>query len=148
MKLAVLAIMIAVSSSAEAQTPSSSQILVSASGTAKTPPDMVTVGFTLRGEGVTSDKASSKLRDSAKAMSAGIAGLLQKAGEYYSSALSIAQVRSKDCDANDRTMRNHRLYCIVTCHHRNLPRRRRRYPCRSDWSPGRHGRELEDLLAT
>jgi len=100
MKLAVLAIMIAASSSAEAQTPSSSQILVSASGTAKTPPDMVTVGFTLRGEGVTSDEATSKLRDGAKAMSAGIAGLLQKAGEYHSSALSIAQVRSKDCDAN------------------------------------------------
>ena len=100
MKLAVLAIMIAVSSSAEAQTPSPSQILVSKSGTAKTPPDMVTVGFTLRGEGVTSDEASSKLRDSAKAMSAGVAGLLQKAGEYHSSALSIGQVRSKDCDAN------------------------------------------------
>ena len=100
MKLAVFAILIAVSSSAEAQTPSSSQILVSASGTAKTPPDMVTVGFTLRGEGVTSDEATSKLRDSAKAMSASIAGLLQKAEEYHSSALSIAQVRSKDCDAN------------------------------------------------
>jgi len=100
MKLAVLSIMIAVSSSAEAQTPSSSQILVSASGTAKTPPDMATVGFTLRGEGVTSDEASSKLRDNAKAMRTGVAGLLQKAGEYNSSALSIIQVRSKDCDAN------------------------------------------------
>lgn len=99
MKLAGLAI-IAVSSSAGAQMPLPSQILVSASGTAKTPPDMVTVGFTLRGEGVTSDEASSKLRDSAKAMSAGVAGLLQKAGEYHSSNLSIAQVRSKDCDAN------------------------------------------------
>jgi len=100
MKLAVLAIMIAVSSSAKAQTVSSSQILVSASGTAKTPPDMVTVGFTLRGEGVTSDEASSKLRDSAKAMRAGVAGLLQNTGEYHSSTLSISQVRSKDCDAN------------------------------------------------
>ncbi len=100
MKLAVLAIMIAVSPSAEAQTPSSSQILVSASGTAKTPPDMVTVGFTLRGEGMTSDEASSKLRDSAQAMRAGVAGLLQKTGEYHSSTLSISQVRSKDCDAN------------------------------------------------
>ena len=88
MKLAVLAIMIAVSPSAEAQTPSSSQILVSASGTAKTPPDMVTVGFTLRGEGMTSDEASSKLRDSAQAMRAGVAGLLQKTGEYHSSTLS------------------------------------------------------------
>lgn len=101
MRLAVLATLIAVGARANAQAPSPSQILVSAIGTARTPPDMVTVGFTLRGEGATSDEATSKLRDSAKAMSTGVAGLLQEAQEYHSSAFSIAQVRSKECDANN-----------------------------------------------
>lgn len=101
MRLAVLAVLIAVGATANAQTPLPPQILVSAIGSAMTPPDMVTVGFTLRGEGATSDEATSKLRESAKAMSTGVAGLLQKAEDYHSSAFSIAQVRSKECDGNN-----------------------------------------------
>jgi uncharacterized protein len=83
-----------------AQTPLPSQILVSASGTARTPPDMVTIGFTLRGEGATSDEAAAKLRDGAASMSKGVAGLIGKTEDYHSSSFSIAQVRSKDCDAS------------------------------------------------
>lgn len=84
-----------------AQAPSTSQILVSAVGTVKSPPDMVTVGFTLRGEGETSDAAVTELRNGATKMSAGLFGLLGKATDYHSSNFSIAQVRSKDCDANN-----------------------------------------------
>ena len=84
-----------------AQAPSSSQILVSAVGTVKSPPDMVTVRFTLRGEGATSDAAVTELRNSATRVSAGLSALLGKATDYHSSNFSITQVRSKDCDANN-----------------------------------------------
>lgn len=77
-----------------------SQILVSASGTAETPPDMVTVSFMLRGEGTTSDEAVTRLRDNAKTLSAGVSGLLQKAVDYHSSQFAIASIRGKDCDQN------------------------------------------------
>src|ERR1700712_2787820 len=101
MKRAALAILL-FSGSAWAQTsPPLPQILVSATGTAKTPPDMATIGFTLRGEGATSDEAVTKLRDDAKTMAAGVASLLGKAEAYHSSNFSIAQVRSKDCDASN-----------------------------------------------
>lgn len=86
---------------AQTPPPPPSQILVSASGTARTPPDMVTVGFTLRGEGTTSDEAAAKLRDAAKAMTAGVNGLLHDAGDYRTANLGITQVRSRDCDANN-----------------------------------------------
>ena len=104
MKLSVIGLM-AMSVIAGAPTRASSQalpasqILVSASGMARTPPDMVTVGFTLRGEGATSDEAASRLRDTAKAMSTAIAGLLQNARDYHTSAYALAQVRAKECDA-------------------------------------------------
>ena len=89
-----------ITASAHAQAPSS-QILVSATGTAKTAPDMATVSFTLRGEGTTSDEAASNLRSSALKVSAGVSSLLGKAEDYHSSNFSIGQVRLKDCDANN-----------------------------------------------
>lgn len=104
MKIVVLSLLIAAGSPVVAQTrpppPPTPQILVSASGTAKTLPDMVTVGFTLRGEGATSDEAAAKLRDGAKAVRAGVTGLLHDAAEYHAASLSIAEVRPKECDAN------------------------------------------------
>lgn len=101
MKLAVWAILIATGSSTTAQVaPPTSQILVSASGTARTPPDMVTLGFTVRGEGATSDEATGKLRDGSSAIRAGVTGLLRTTGTYHSSTFSIAEIRSKECDAS------------------------------------------------
>ncbi|WP_380785819.1 SIMPL domain-containing protein [Sphingomonas sp. R86521] len=101
MKIVVLSLLIAAGSPVVAQTPPPTpQILVSASGTAKTLPDMVTVGFMLRGEGITSDEAAAKLRDGAKAMRAGVTGLLHDAAEYHAANLSIGEVRSKECDSN------------------------------------------------
>ena len=100
MKYAVLALFALAASPAVAQT-APSQILVSASGTALTPPDVVTVGFTLRGEGSRSDEAVTRLRDSAKAVNVGVAGLLQHAEDYHSSTFTIAPVRAKECDQNN-----------------------------------------------
>jgi uncharacterized protein YggE len=85
---------------ASAQVPAPSQILVSASGTVRTPPDMATIGFTLRGEGATSDEAAVRLRDGAASVRAGVAGLMGTGADYQSSGLSIVQVRSRECDAN------------------------------------------------
>ena len=96
----LVALSLVAASPAVAQPTQPSQILVSATGTARTPPDMVTIGFTLRGEGATSDEAVTRLRDGAARVSAGVRGLVGKAEEYHSSNFAIAEVRSKDCDAN------------------------------------------------
>ena len=101
MRRFALALLFTLGSPAWAETSSTSQILVSAVGTVKSPPDMVTVGFTLRGEGATSDAAVTNLRNGATKMSAGLSDLLGKATDYHSSTFSIAQVRSKDCDASN-----------------------------------------------
>ncbi|PNU02337.1 SIMPL domain-containing protein [Novosphingobium guangzhouense] len=101
MRIVALAILMATpGSTAAAQTVQAPQILVSASGTAKTVPDMATINFTLRGEGATSDEAASKLRDQAAAMSASIKGFLPGAVDFRSSSFSMAQVRSRECDAS------------------------------------------------
>jgi len=98
--LALVILAAAPGSVAMAQAQQAPQILVSASGTAKTAPDMATINFTLRGEGTTSDEAATKLKDQAAAMSAAINGLLPKAADFRSSNFSLAQVRSKECDAS------------------------------------------------
>ncbi len=100
MKLAALAVFMVAGSPVQAQIFPVPQILVSASGTVKTAPDMVTVGFTLRGEGTTSDDAAAKLRDSAKTVRVGVKSLLHGAEDDHASNFSMAQVRSKDCDQN------------------------------------------------
>ena len=100
MKRVGLTALFLIAAPAQAQT-ASSQILVSATGTVKTPPDMATIAFTLRGEGATSDEAATNLRNSAAKVSAGVLSFLGKAADYHSSNFSIAQVRSKDCDANN-----------------------------------------------
>ncbi|MDY0958062.1 SIMPL domain-containing protein [Sphingomonas sp. CFBP8993] len=76
------------------------QILVSALGTARTPPDRVTVGYMVRGEGATSDEATAKLRDQAKAIRSEVEGLLRGAVEFRASQFDIAPVRSRECNAN------------------------------------------------
>ncbi len=76
------------------------QILVSALGTARTPPDRVTVGYMVRGEGATSDEATAKLRDQAQTIRAGVQGLLRGAVEFRASQFDIAPVRSRECNAN------------------------------------------------
>jgi len=82
---------------AVAQTSSEPQIMVSAVGSAKTPPDRVAVGYNVRGEGATSDEATTKLRDTAKAIRAGAEGMLRGAMELHSSEFSVTPVRSREC---------------------------------------------------
>jgi uncharacterized protein YggE len=101
MKIAALIFLLSAASPVAAQTPTPSQILVSASGTAKNAPDMATVSFTLRGEGATSDEAAEKLRDSADAVKRGVRSLLRGEPDFQASRLAIGQVRPKECDANN-----------------------------------------------
>lgn len=103
MRKPLFAILLGLSAtSALAQTPAvpSRQILVSAMGTARTPPDRVTVGYTVRGEGATSDEATTKLRDQVQAIRTGVQGLLRGAAEFQASQFEIAPVRSRECTAN------------------------------------------------
>ena len=101
MKRRMIGILLALSASgAIAQTTTPPQIQVSATGTAKTPPDRVTVAYRVRGEGATSVEATAKLRDSAKAIRNGAEGLLRGAMELHASDFDIAPVRSRECTQN------------------------------------------------
>ncbi|RDE06711.1 SIMPL domain-containing protein [Sphingomonas aracearum] len=80
--------------------PGPPEILVSASGTARTPPDRATIAFTVRGEGTTSDEAARMLAERIKAVRAGSAALAGRGAERRSSQLSIREVRPRACDQN------------------------------------------------
>lgn len=95
-----IAIGLTATGAAAQQTVEPPQIQISATGTAKTPPDRVTVRYQVRGEGATSDEATAKLRDGAKAIRTGAEGLLRGAMELHASDLNIAAVRSRECDQN------------------------------------------------
>ena len=102
-RLAILALSVTTafaSPAAIAQSIDSARILVSANGTVKTPPDMVTIGYTVRGEGTTSDDAVTALRDSAKAITSGSAAMVGPGGRTFASDFTVSQVRPKECDAN------------------------------------------------
>ncbi|WP_260921873.1 SIMPL domain-containing protein [Novosphingobium sp. 9] len=92
---------LALATTAQAQTePPQPQILVSATGIARTAPDRVTIGYTVRGEGTTSDTAITKLRDSALRIEGGVRNLAKDA-DLHTSDLNVAEIRPKECDANN-----------------------------------------------
>lgn len=101
MKRLLLTLCLVPATPALAQTPDLPRILISATGTVKTQPDRATIGFTVRGEGTSSDEAMSKVRDTNAAIRSGIASLAGEDAELRSSELSIDEVRPKECDAND-----------------------------------------------
>ncbi len=84
---------------ATAQTSSPSQIFVSATGTALAAPDRATIAYTVRGEGATSDEATTKLRDQAKAIRAGAEQVVRGVMELHTSDLAIEPVRSRECNS-------------------------------------------------
>lgn len=85
-----------VSAPAAAQTSSatSSVIRVLGHGTARVPPDVATVRYTLRGEGGTSDEAARALVSLKAATEAVLAGR----ADVRTGKLSIAEARDKACD--------------------------------------------------
>ena len=93
-------LMLLSASGAIAQTTEPPQIRVSGSGTAKTLPDRATVGYRVRGEGTTSDEATARLRDTAKAIRTGVEGLLRGDMELHSTDFDIVPVRSRECTQN------------------------------------------------
>ncbi|WP_343528883.1 SIMPL domain-containing protein [Sphingomonas sp.] len=103
MKTVIFGVLVGTATITSAQTPppAISQILVSANGVVKTPPDRATIGFTVRGEGVTSDEATAQVRDRAKAIQAGVMGMVKGAADWRASRFGIVPIRSKECDANN-----------------------------------------------
>jgi uncharacterized protein len=100
MRLLALGVLAAAAMQAQAQAqsePDQPQILVTATGTAKTPPDMGTISFTVRGEGRTSDEAVQKVTDLSRTISTGVTGLLGKDRDFRSSHFTISEVRPKTC---------------------------------------------------
>ncbi|WP_322965781.1 SIMPL domain-containing protein [Sphingomonas fuzhouensis] len=75
--------------------------MVSATGVVQTPPDRVTIGFTVAGDGKTSDEAAAKVRDDAKAISAGVSGYLKGNMRWRASQFSIRPVRPARCEPAD-----------------------------------------------
>lgn len=84
---------------AAAQTGAPSQILVSATGTAQAAPDRATISYVVRGEGATSDEATSRLRDQAKAIRVGAEQMVRGAMDLQASDFRIEPVRSRDCNS-------------------------------------------------
>jgi|GEM_PF-1012512 len=84
---------------AAAQTNPPSQILVSATGTAQAPPDRATISYVVRGEGATSDEATAKLRDQARAIRTGAEQVVRGAMDLQTSDFRIEPVRSRECNS-------------------------------------------------
>jgi uncharacterized protein len=84
----------------ETTSPADPVILVSGSGTIKTPPDMATIAYTVRGEGATSDEAVKALTNANKTIEGGLATVLGGMLELHTSRLTISQVRPRTCDDN------------------------------------------------
>jgi uncharacterized protein YggE len=98
MRIFALGVLAAAAMPAQAQSETEQpQILVTATGTAKTPPDMGSVSFTVRGEGRTSDEAVQKVTDLSRTISTGVAGLLGRDRDFRSSNFTISEVRPKTC---------------------------------------------------
>lgn len=74
------------------------QILVAAKGTVETPPDTVTISFTLRGEGDTSDAALLQLKAHSEKIEGAVSAFLGPAYEEHRSELSIKPVHADDCE--------------------------------------------------
>ncbi len=72
-------------------------IVVTASGSVETAPDMATLTLTIRGEGKTPDAATSKLAAKQKAVIAGLRALDGKI-DIRTGSISISEARSGDCD--------------------------------------------------
>lgn len=101
MRVVLFGMMLGMAATAGAQVPPRPQIMVSATGVVQTPPDRVTIGFTVAGEGKTSDEAAAKVRDDAKAIGAGVSGYLKGKMRWQASQFSIRPVRPARCEPAD-----------------------------------------------
>ncbi|MEK9211408.1 SIMPL domain-containing protein [Sphingomonas sp. 2378] len=98
MRAMLFGMMLGMAATAGAQVPSRPQIMVSATGVVQAPPGRVTIGFTVAGEGKTSDEAAAKVRDDAKAISSGVSGHLKGKMRWQASRFSIRPVRPARCE--------------------------------------------------
>lgn len=81
-----------------AETPPTPRIAVAGSGSVFTPPDLAVIGYSVHGEGTSSDAAVTALVTQRDAIDRGVRTLVEtpaKGGE-----IAIRQVRSRECDAS------------------------------------------------
>jgi uncharacterized protein YggE len=100
MRILVFGVLIGLAATAGAQGPSRPQIMVSGTGVVQSPPDHVTVSFTVMGEGKTSDEAAAKVRDGAKDIGSGVSGYLNGKMRWHASQFSIRPVRPTECNSS------------------------------------------------
>lgn len=80
-----------------AQGPTTPVIRVIGHGLVRTPPDVATISFTVRGEGASSDLAVRALTTRRDAVEAALVG----GAQVTTGRLSVQEVRDKSCDAGD-----------------------------------------------
>lgn len=103
-RLGSLAVYVAVAVAAPvAAAPESdgSRIVVVGHGSVKTDPDVVTLSFSIRGEGSTSDQAAADLVRKRGAINDGLAKLLGTALPLRTGELSIKEARDTSCERDD-----------------------------------------------
>jgi uncharacterized protein YggE len=73
----------------------SPRIMVSGNGSVSTPPDTAVIGYSVRGEGTTSDEAVAALAARRKAIDSGVASL--GPAEPRAGEMQVLEVRGRDC---------------------------------------------------
>ncbi|MEG3091976.1 SIMPL domain-containing protein [Sphingomonas sp. PB1R3] len=101
MRVLLFGALIGLATVAGAQGPSRPQIMVSGTGIVQTPPDRVSVSFTVVGEGKTSDEAAAKVRDGGKAIGSGVSGYLNGKLQWRASQFSIRPLRPAKCNPEE-----------------------------------------------
>lgn len=82
----------------QAQQPAERVIQVSGSGSVRTPPDLATLEFWVRGEGADSDAAVRALAARQKAIVDGVGGLLGRGAEVTTGPVTVLEVRGPQCE--------------------------------------------------
>jgi len=77
--------------------PAERVIQVTGTGVVRTPPDLATLEFWLRGEGATADAATQALAAKQKAVLDGLSGLLGRGAEVNTGTVTVIEARGPEC---------------------------------------------------
>lgn len=89
-------------------------IQVVGSATVRTPPDVATLVYWLRGEGTTADQATAALVASQEAVEGGLTGLLRGATEITTGNVMLIETRDRGCDTDRSQPRLSQGACAPT----------------------------------
>lgn len=96
MRIAMMAVLLATSAASLAADLPPPRITVSGAGSVRTPPDIATIDYSVRGEGASSDAAVGALVAKRKRIDAGLAAYGVPV-EVRTSRVTVNEVRGKDC---------------------------------------------------